>query len=222
MALLLFFLIFQVLAQPSVASMGPIDPKSLSLLQRVDRKYQQEHGIYFRLKKTIHLAVLGNQRQSQGEAWLHQAKMRLEIHKPQPSKIIATENFLWIENPPPPDFKEARTQVFKVSMKSRQARSQGLVQLLAHGGVLKYFNVSGVRTEKEKVTYFLQPKNQSTEFKRAQLQVNIRKEEISQLRYWDQVGNETIFDFLKTEFNKKMDKKLFEYTPPEGSRVMTS
>ena len=222
MALLFFFLIFRVLAQPNPASMEPIDPKSLSLLKRVDRRYQQEHGIYFRLKKTINLAILGNQRQSQGEAWLYQGKMRLEIHKPQPSKIIAGEDFLWIENPPPPEFKEARIQVFKVSLKSRRARSQGLVQLLAHGGVLKYFHVSGVRTEKEKVTYFLQPKNQSAEFKRAQLQINIEKEEISQLRYWDQVGNETIFDFLESEFNKKMDKKLFEYTPPEGSRIMTS
>ncbi len=209
-----------ILAPSDQIPIRPMNEGDLLFLNKVDRKYQENQGIHLTFNKTIYLAALGSKRQSEGEAWIKQGKMRLEIHQPEPSKVIADSHFLWVENPPPKNFKGAKTQVFKVSLSSSRAKTQGLLQILIQGGILKYFRVSGVRVGEKQMTYFLQPNDQSVEFKRARIQIKIREEEISKIRYWDQIDNETTFVFLTTEFNKKTDKTMFEYTPPGDAEVM--
>ena len=215
------FLTSFALASSEPVSIRPVNDEDLLFLNKVDRKYQGSHGIHIKFKKTVHLAALGGQRQSEGEIWIDKGKMRLEVHRPEPSKIIADSHFLWIENPPPKDFKGAKTQVFKASLKSKRAKTQGLLQMLIQGGVLKYFRVSGVQEEEKQMTYFLQPNNQSIEFKRAQIRIKIMEEEISQIRYWDQMDNETTFDFLTVELNQKIEKAFFDYKPPKDAEIMT-
>lgn len=198
-----------------------ISKKEMKLLKEVDQKYQNNHGIYLKLKKTIKLGMLGSTKESDGEVWLDKGQMRLEIHKPEASKIIAGTQYLWIESAPPEGFKDSKPQVIKTSLNSDRAKSQGLIQLLTKGGVLKYFKVSGVQKENGIVTYFLQPNNQAIEFKRAQIQVSEAKKEIQELRYWDQMDNETSFKFLNSEFNKKIEAKVFAYEPPANAEVLT-
>lgn len=198
-----------------------ISKKDMKLLKEVDEKYQKNHGIYLKLKKTIKLGMLGSTKESDGEVWLNQGQMRLEINKPDPSKIIAGSEYLWIESAPPAGFADEKIQVIKASLNSDRAKAQGLIQLLTKGGVLKYFKVSGVQKDKASTTYFLQPNNQSIEFKRAQLQVSNSDKVITELRYWDQMDNETDFKFSKSEFNKMIDPKLFAYQPPPNAEVLT-
>lgn len=197
-----------------------VSKEAMLLLRKVDKKYQKEHGIHLSLNKTITLAMLGSKKMSHGEVWLDKGKMRLEIHNPEPSKIIAGKEFLWIESAPPAGFKDVKTQVMRASLKSKQARSQGLIQLLTQGGVLKYFRVSGMQEADGKVTYFLQPDKQSVEFKRAKLVVDKTSKEISELMYWDQMDNETQYQFTASKFGQKLEDKLFTYTPPKGAEVI--
>ena len=68
--------------------------------------------------------------------------------------------------------------------------------------------------------YFLQPEKQSVELKRAQITVSEKKKLITELRYWDDLDNETFYKFEKTKFNQSLDKKLFKYTPPKDADVM--
>ena len=208
---------------PASSEQIPIRPMNEGdrlFLNKVDRKYQENHGIHLKFKKTIELTALGSQRQSEGEIWIDKGKMKLEIHRPEPSKIIADSRFLWVENPPPKDFKGAKTQVFKASLNSKRAKTQGLLQMLIQGGVLKYFRVSGVQAGEKQMSYFLQPNNQSVEFKRARIQIKVMEEEISQIRYWDQMDNETTFEFLVVKFNQKIEKTFFDYEPPADAEVM--
>ena len=193
----------------------------MKFLRAVDGKYQKKHGIHLKLKKTIKLGMLGSTKASQGEAWLDNGKMKLEIYKPDPSTIIADKEYLWIVSPPPADFADGKLQVLRASLKSDRAKSQGLIQLLTGGGVLKYFKVSGLQNEGDNITYFLQPDKQSIEFKRAQIVISRDKKVIKELRYWDQMDNETTFAFLETSFDKKFPQKLFNYTPPKGAEVIT-
>ena len=193
--------------------------QEMILLREVDQKYQKKHGIHLTLRKTVVLGILGTSKKSEGEIWLDQGKMRLEIHRPEASKIVADKSFLWIESPAPEGFKDAKVQVLKASLKSKQAKTQGLLQLLTQGGVLKYFRVSGVQHEDKRVVFFLQPNKQSSQFKRAQIKVVARAKEIVQLRYWDAMDNETIYDFTKSEFNKSLESKIFSYRPPQNAKV---
>lgn len=199
----------------------PASKKEMKLLKVTDSKYQNEHGIHLKIKKTITLGMLGSQRESEGNVWLNKGQMRLEIHKPEESKIIAGKNFLWIESPAPKDFKGAKAQVIKASLKSKRAKAQGLIQLLTQGGVLKYFKVSGVQREKGSVRFFLQPESQSLEFKRAQILVDVKTKIISELKYWDQMDNETTYAFLSSKFKQKIKKSRFQYMPPANAEVIS-
>ena len=197
-----------------------VSVKQIKFLKKVDKKYQKRHGIHVDLEKTLILEALGTKKESNGEAWFNKGKMRLEIKKPIPSKVIADGTYLWVENPPPKEFKGAKTQVLKAKLDSQRARSQGLIQLLTQGGLLKYFKVVGVQNVGPRVHYFLQPEKQSVEFKRAQVTINIKSEIISELRYWDNLDNETFYKFSKTRFNQSLKKSLFRYTPPKDAEVM--
>jgi len=198
-----------------------IGKAEMSLLKMVDRKYQKEHGIHLKLKKTVKIGLLGSSRESEGEAWLNQGLMRLEIQKPEVSKMISTAKYFWIENAPPEGFKDIKTQVMKAELNTERAKSQGLIQLLTKGGVLKYFRVSGVQKAKDTLIYFLQPHNQALEFKRAQILVSPKTKTIEELKYWDQMDNETTYSFTASVFNQKLDPKKFEYTPPADAEIIT-
>jgi chaperone LolA len=194
--------------------------KEMALIKASDHKYQKEHGIHIKIKKIITLGMLGSTKESEGEVWLSKGKLRLEINKPEVSKIIADTNYLWIESPAPEGFEDTKTQVLKASLKSTQAKAQGLIQLLTQGGVLKYFKVSGVKKEKENTLFFLQPINSAIEFKRAQIDIDNNSKVMNELKYWDQMDNETSYRFLKTDFNETINDKKFEYTPPANAEVI--
>lgn len=190
------------------------------LLRKVDQKYQKNHGIHLTLEKEIVLGMLGSTKKSNGEIWLNDGQMRLEIHQPEASKIIADKKHLWIESSPPDDFENSKIQVLRASLHSKQARSQGLIQLLTQGGVLKYFRVSGIQKSGDEVTFFLQPDQQSVEFKRAQIVVDRSAQTIKQLKYWDQLDNETTYMFIKSQFGLKLDKSKFAYKPPKDAELI--
>ena len=219
--LLGLFFLSPLKAEEDKTIVRSVTTAQMKFLRAVDNKYQKKHGIHIKLKKLITLGVLGSSKESTGEAWLDNGKMRLEIQKPEPSKIIADKQFLWIESPPPKDFKDGKTQVLRASLNSDRAKNQGLIQLLTRGGVLKYFKVSGIQSDEKTITYFLQPDKQALEFKRAQIVITTDKKEIKELRYWDQMDNETTFTFLDTTFDQKLPKDLFNYNPPKDAEVIT-
>lgn len=218
--ILVLFCVPQAMAEEKTI-VHAVSTKDMLLLREVDQKYQKQHGIHLQLKKTIKSGMLGSTKESTGEVWLEKGKMKLVINKPQASKIIAGSQFLWIESAPPEDFEGAKVQVLRASLNSKQAKSQGLIQLLTQGGVLKYFRVSGIQKEADTIRFFLQPDKQAVEFKRAQIEVDKNSKVIQVLRYWDQMDNETTFNFTESEFNKKLSANLFKYNPPKDAEVIT-
>lgn len=198
-----------------------IDKLALKVLKAADAKYQKEQGIHMKVEKTITLAMLGSQKQSFGEIWLDKGQMRFEVHKPQKSKIIAGKEYLWIETAPPEGFEGVKTQVVQASLSSDQAKSQGLIQLLTTGGLQKYFKVTGVQKAGSDFRYFLQPKKTSVELKRAQVLISSVNQSIKELKYWDQLDNQTQLVFKSPKFKQKVDGNLFKYKAPKGAEVIT-
>ena len=195
--------------------------RQVKFLKEVDRKYQKEHGIYIKLDKLVKINALGSEKKSSGEAWLQKGKMRLIIEEPSPAKIIADGQYIWVESAPPKGFKEAKAQVLKTKIKSKKAKSQGLIQLLTGGGLLKFFKVSGVKKKDKDIAYFLQPNDSSIDFKRAQVVVSPKDRVIKELRYWDHMDNETFYNFHSTLFNRNLGPSLFKYIPPKNVEVMS-
>jgi outer membrane lipoprotein-sorting protein len=226
--LISFILIFanaeKVSSTEKVAAAAPVNTENLLLLKSVDEKYKKTKSIKMSTTKKDIVAALEQTRIFEGTVWLKKGRFRLAVTSKDKNKdeslIVADGKTIWLVTPPPKEFKGAKTQVLKAPMDSARARSQGLLQMLTEGGVLKYFRVTGAMDSDKSTTYFLQPDKQSMEFRRAQVTVDKEKKTISILKYWDSMDNETEYTFDNVEFDVKFDDKLLTYTPPKDADVM--
>lgn len=207
------------------SSIGAATDEDLKRLQKIDSRYQRAKSVVMEIDKTLKLGLLGRETKSKGQIQLSKGRMRLETKTPDESLVVVNKNTLWVVNFPPAEFKDkgAAVQVLKAKIDSKKGRSQNLLSLLTQGGLLKFFTVSSVQkdSEKKQVTYFLQPKQDLVEFKRAQVVVSSTKEQIIAMRYWDELDNETQFEFTKVVFDKVLSDKVFAYTPPKNADVTT-
>lgn len=220
-------LLFIFLSSAQAAKSPDVSPASkeqIALLKSVDDKYIAAETIVMDVKKTNKSGMIEQVQEAKGSLNIKKGKLRLDLETKDKDKslVVADGSFLWMVTPPPKEFKDAKTQVLKAPLNTKQARSQGLLQVLTEGGVLKYFKPTGVKKEADgTVTYFLQPQTASQELRRLVVSLNSEDKTITQLRYWDSLDNETNYDFSKVKFNQKLDKKLFTYKPPKNADVIT-
>lgn len=206
------------------ASVQPVKTEQLVLLKEIDERYQKTKAIKMAVEKKDTVAALEQTRTFEGTLWLTKGRFRLAVTSKDANKdeslIVADGKTIWLVTPPPKEFKGAKTQVLKAPMDSKRARSQGLLQMLTEGGVLKYFRVTGTIEGEKTITYFLQPDKQSLEFRRLQIMVDKEKKAIVEMKYWDSMDNETAYSYENIEFDVKIDNKLLTYTPPKDADVM--
>lgn len=189
----------------------------------VDEKYQTVDSVVMSAKKTTKSGVFDQSEEATGKLYVQKGKLRLEVQNKENDKslVVADGSYLWLVTPPPKEFKNAKTQVLKASLTTKQARSQGLLQILTEGGILKYFKITSADKEGELERYNLQPNKEAQELKRVRLLLDPQEKTIVSLKYWDNMDNETTYDFSSVKFNQKVDKKLFQYVPPKNADVVT-
>lgn len=211
-------------AGPKEAAPPEASAEQIAILKDVDSKYQKAKTVTMSVLKVDKLAALDKIKELEGQLWLKRGKFRLEMQTKDKNKdnslIIADGKTLWFVTPPPKEFKGAKTQVVKADMNAKRAKTQGLLQILTEGGVLKYFKVGGVKQEGDTITYFLSPDKQSLELQKAQVTVNTVDKTISGLKYFDTMENETNYSFSKVEFDKSVKDSLLSYKPPKDADVM--
>lgn len=223
LSLLLAFSTF-TFAKTDAKNVTPATQEQLSLLKSVDEKYAAAETVVMSTKKITTSGVFTDDSQeATGTLSLKKGKLRLDLENKNKDKtlIVADGTFMWLVTPPPKDFKDAKTQVIKSPLSSKQVQTQGLLRILNEGGILKQFSASGVQKDNDLLTFFLQPKAQSEELKRVLIKINPEDKTIAGLKYWDTLDNETTYDFSKIQFNKKLDKTLFTYKPPKNADVVT-
>ena len=143
----------------------------------------------------------------------------MELQEPDKSLVVLDKKTIWVVNYPAAEFKSAKLQVIKANVDSSKGRAQSFIGLLARGRLLKEFYVVGVHDDsKTTKTYFLQPRNASDDFKRAEVTINAENQ-IEKLLYWDNVDNETQMQFSKITLNKKVSDGMFRYSPPSDADV---
>lgn len=207
--------------EPTKVASG--DEAKVVLLKEIDEKYQKAKSIVMDVKKIDKISALDQTKEGIGTLKLKKGRFRLEIQAQDKGKetstIVADGKILWFVTPPAKEFKNSKTLVVKASLTDKRAKTQGLLQILTGGGVLKYFKTSGVTEDGDRVTYFLQPNKKSVELQRAQVVASKKDKTITQLKYWDTVDNETDYQFSKIELDTTLKDELFEYTPPKDADV---
>ena len=204
---------------PVAADIKGASESDLKVIRNLDLKFQTATSISILLDKTVVAGLLKQERKSTGHLYISKGKMRLEIEAPDKSTMVVDGKRVWVTSFPPAEFAKAAPQVLKLKYETKKGRSQGVLSLLSEGKFLKHFSVTGVDKGKNQTVYFLQPEQQSVEFKRAQALVSADGKTLQELRFWDEIDNETRFEFKKTDFNAKLKKELFNYTPPANADI---
>ncbi len=209
-------------AAASAPVMKTADKSDEAKLKKLTAKYRTSKSVSMKVAKTLKLGLLAEERKSSGSMTIANGQLRLELEGAEKTLLVVNKKNLWAVTFPPPEFKDAVVQVIKAETNSTKAKSQALTGLLGAGDFSKSFKATAVQTtETGDANYFLTPVKDQADFKRAQLRVSKDGARILELKYWDERDNETIFEFSETNFGKKADPKLFQYTPPANADVMT-
>jgi outer membrane lipoprotein carrier protein len=65
----------------------------------------------------------------------------------------------------------------------------------------------------------LEPRDETDIYRRLKVKIQKNTFEIIGITVTDESGIESKFEFTKVEINKKIDRKIFEFNPPEGVQV---
>lgn len=196
--------------------------EDLANLKALDLKYKNSKSISMDLEKNLKLGILNQERKSKGRLLISQGRMRMEIDKPEQSLVVVDKKNIWVVQYPPEDLVGASLQVIRASAETKKGRSQSFIGLLVKGGITKYFKVLNAMTSQDgSTTYFLQPEAGTVEFARAQVTLDSTSQQLKELKYWDELSNETTFVFSKISFDKKIAADKFAYTPPKNADVTT-
>jgi outer membrane lipoprotein carrier protein len=204
---------------PTASSNQPLKGKDEKALKALRKMFQNADSVSMDLTKVIKQDLLKQERRTSGHLLVSKGRLRMTIDPPEQSLMVVDKRNIWIVNYPAPEFKDAALQVIKASAETKKGRSQSLIGLLARGNLLKYFSVVNVRSEAngDKV-FFLQPLAHSVEFTRAQVTLS-PEENLKALHFWDEIGNETDYEFSKIVVGAKVSDKDFKYTPPANADV---
>ena len=209
---------------PGAPVMRSATKADIDKIRAVDRRYQKAKSVAMDVTKTLKISALNRERVSKGHALTSKGRIRFEIDSPDRSLLVVDGKTAWLVNYPSEEFKGAAVQVVKTEVSSKKAQSQAIVGLLAQGQFLKHFTVVGAQVDPSgegasNIVYFLQPVAQLVEFTRAQARLSPDGKNLLELRYWDEIGNETDLNFANVRLNAPFSDSSFKYVPPKDADV---
>jgi len=205
---------------PAAGEIKKITARELKLLKTLDATYQAKNA-EMKVTKITKIPLLDQERKTSGTAWISSGRLRMELDGSEKSLLVVNKHNLWAVTYPPAEFKDAALQVIKANTSTKKGRSQSAISLLSMGGLTKFFDATAAQTEANgDVLFFLSPKQEQTDLRRAQALVSADGKKLLALNYWDDRDNETRMVFTDVKFVKKADDKLFDYTPPANADVM--
>ncbi len=195
-------------------------PADLKLLSKLDETYRSQ-SMSMKVARTTKVPDLGIERTTSGTLLVSKGRLRMELDGDQKSLLVINKKNLWAVTYPDADFG-GRVQVIRADVNSKTGRSQSLLVLLSQGGFQKFFIASGAEKQKDgEVLFFLSPKEDQVDFKRAQIKVSADGTKLTFLKYWDAKGNEVEMAFSDFKKESSIDSKKFEYTPPADADIIS-
>lgn len=200
----------------SIAKQKKTQPDQLLSL---NKNYGPQSSLTADVKKTTKLALLDKTKSSSGTLALSRGKLALELEGDEKTRVVVDGVHAWVVSFPPKEFKDAPRQVLKAKIKGQPKEKMGLAALLSGSGLLEIFKVTERRAEDKKLIFVLAPKKISSDFKKAVIETNLKATEINKLTYWDELDNESLFEFSNTNSEAKPSAKLFKFTPSSKDEI---
>jgi len=204
-----------------VTPTNPKESEDLITIKEIFKKYRLAKSVKMKVKKSVHMDLLDQDKESSGMLYYSKGKIRLEIKKPHESLLIMNQKIIWMVNQLPEEFG-GELQVTKITSKATSQKSKAtLALLLSDEKVWKNFFVKKSEKTKNKSTFWLSPVESSEliDVKKVHLKLDTKNKKIEEIGYWDDIGNITRFKFSSIKFNTKMKKEIFNYVPPKNAEV---
>jgi outer membrane lipoprotein carrier protein len=191
-----------------------------SLLEEVEKRYVSTSALTAKIKKTLKLKLLEQERVQSGTIAIKKPGMfRLELDGTEKSLAISDAKTIWVVNyPTDPEFD--KTVRIMRSQDPKKVQSQTLLAfILGQGSLLKQYKIKSQKEEGDIKTYQLEPKDKSEEVQGISIAVSISKKEIISLQYVDKIENVTTVEFSDNKFDQKLETKQFKFSPPANAEI---
>jgi outer membrane lipoprotein-sorting protein len=192
----------------------------IDALKETVKKYSNGDSIKIDLIKVSKLKMLNRVDEYKGQAFLKgKNKLRIEFSEPIKSVAVLNGKRAWVIEYPPKDVDD-KVRISKFNLAKTPGQSQLLVtSILSSGNLMKTFKVEKTSSLDGKIGYSLTPKKPVEEIKALSMVIDEKKQEITELKYFDPIDNETTFTFVTTSFGANLAASLFEYSAPKGAEV---
>lgn len=190
----------------------------LDKLTGVLNRYRNAAMVSIDFKQVIEEDLTGKKSETFGELSVAKGLLRLQTNKPEKTLVVLDGKYLWNEQAKAVDFA-GPIQVTKVKIE-KQGKSQLFFRNVLTGEPLsKSFKLSIVSQDKQKILFHGDSLDKSSPIKKINLKIDLQSNQISEMSYQDDIGNETQLFFLKTNFLSELKKNVFIYKLPKGAQV---
>jgi outer membrane lipoprotein carrier protein len=212
-----FLLVTLVAAATAPASDGKLALDLRTVVDRVQRRYEQAKDFQAHFSQSYSRAVMGRSTLSTGLVTFKKpGRMRWDYDKPEPRTFVSNGQVLWLYEP-------TDKQAFRQDLKTSQLPA-ALAFLLGKGKLADEFDVSFARDTQEgrpgDYKLELVPKRPQSAYKAILFVVDPREFLVRETVLVDQQGNTNHFIFEDPRVNDKVSDDLFQWSPPPGVRVV--
>ena len=191
------------------------------IVDKLQKKYERINNFHADFVQEAEVRALKKTQKAFGEVWFKKpGKMRWNYYSPTKDTIVSDGNNLWY-------YIEQENQVLESKLKDLNGGDTSSTTLLSGLGKIKeLFNVKLITDPalQSKTGYLLEliPKDIDEDEIKNKIIINVNKSDslVSTIYLFDPFGNQTKVSLIKTELNKKMSNKIFDFKPPKGAEIV--
>lgn len=207
------------MAKPKANEAKSAIPKTtLNALKDILSRYQKSTLVELDLEKKVIVAVMGTERVHKGKAFLAAKRFRLETFEPEKTLIVYDGSTLWNVQYPPEE-SGGKVQIAKAKLDKKNQNQVLLGDLLVEQGLLNKFYFVDAKKDGDNLEITAKPKSSQIQVIDLKFRLQTKERVIQEIEYSDELGNTTIMKFSNTQFKKKKNAKLFQYSPDKGAQV---
>lgn len=191
------------------------------IVDKLQKKYEGINDFHSDFVQEAEVKALDKTQKAFGEVWFKKpGKMRWNYYSPTKDTIVSDGTSLWY-------YIEEENQVLESNLKDLNNGDTSSTTLLAGLGKIKeLFKVKLINDPafQNKTGYLLEliPVDVNEDEIKNKIIINVNKSDslVSTIFLFDPFGNQTKISLIKTQINKKISDKLFNFKPPKGAEVV--
>ena len=191
------------------------------IVDKLQKKYEGINDFHADFVQEAEVRALNKTQKAFGEVWFKKpGKMRWNYYSPTKDTIVSDGKNLWY-------YIEQENQVLESNLKDLNGGDTSSTTLLSGLGKIKeLFDVKLITDPalQSKTGNLLEliPKDVDEDEIKNKVIINVNKSDslVSTIYLFDPFGNQTKVSLIKTQINKKISDKIFEFKTPKGAEIV--